>query len=125
MSVTDWQVLVIDDEEDALELIQGILEFQGIFSVGCTHAEKAFEVLEDITPTLVIVDLALPGMDGWALLAQLQDHPKLQHVPRVAITSYHTQALANKAIEAGFDAYFPKPIDATSFVRELETIVSR
>ena len=125
MSVTDWQVLVIDDEEDALELIQGILEFQGIFSVGCTDAEQAIKVLEDITPTLVIVDLALPGMDGWGLLAQLRDHPKLHHVPRVAITSYHTQELANKAIEAGFDAYFPKPIDATSFVRELETIVSR
>jgi AmiR/NasT family two-component response regulator len=53
----------------------------------------------------------------------MQQMPHLDDVPRVAVTAYHNTELANQAIEAGFDAYFSKPIDATSFVRELETIV--
>jgi AmiR/NasT family two-component response regulator len=58
------------------------------------------------------------------VLEQLMASPSLRNVPRVAITAFHTAELAEKAIEAGFNAYFAKPLDATSFVRELETIMS-
>jgi CheY-like chemotaxis protein len=125
MNLEEWQVLVVDDEPDALELIRDILEYQGIFSIGCASVAQALEAAKEMAPTLLIIDLALPDVDGWGLLAQLQSSTRLKEVPRVAITSYHSIELANKAIEAGFDAYFPKPIDATSFVRELQTIVAR
>ncbi len=123
MSVNDWQVVVIDDEPDSLELVQGILEHHGIYSIGCMSAEAALDVCADVIPTLFVIDLALPQMDGWGLLEALQSEVALQAVPRVAITAYHTPQLANEAIDAGFDAYFPKPIDATAFVRELVSIV--
>lgn len=124
MSLSDWQVLVVDDEQDSLELVHGILEYQGVpLIVGHRTADEALKTIRDMKPTLIIIDLALPGMDGWSLLTELRKQPHLTDVPCVAITSYHTMGLANKAIEAGFDAYFPKPINATSFVRELESIV--
>jgi CheY-like chemotaxis protein len=123
MSITDWNVLVVEDEVDSMELVQGILEYYGIRCSGAASGEDALQILETQTPTLMIVDLALPGIDGWGLLSRLKSSPTLSGIPRVAITAYHTAELASRAIEQGFDAYFSKPIEATSFVRELQGII--
>jgi CheY-like chemotaxis protein len=122
--MNNWSVLVVEDENDSLEFVQGLLEHHGIESVGVSSGEDALETLKGMKPTLIVVDLALPGLDGWGVLEQLMASPSLRNVPRVAITAFHTAELAEKAIEAGFNAYFAKPLDATSFVRELETIMS-
>lgn len=123
MSIKDWNVLVVEDEADSMELVQGLLSYSGIHSVGAKSGEEALHLLKGMTPTLVILDLALPGLDGWGVLKEMQAHPALSQVPCVAITAFHTPELAEQAISAGFSAYLAKPIDATSFVRELQTIV--
>jgi CheY-like chemotaxis protein len=115
-------VLVVEDENDSMELVQGVLEHHGIRSVGASDAERALIILEDMQPTLILIDLALPGMDGWELLKNVRANQRLSKVPCVAITAFHVPELAEQAIEAGFNAYFAKPLDATSFVRELEGI---
>jgi CheY-like chemotaxis protein len=122
--MNNWQVLVIEDEDDSMEFVQGLLEHHGIESTGVSTGEEALEALKTLRPTLIIVDLALPGVDGWELLKRFKANPVLRDIPRVAITAYHTAELAEQAIEAGFHAYFAKPLDATSFVRELEGIVN-
>ena len=123
MTITNWNVLVVEDEADSMELVQGLLSYYGVSSVGVSSGEEALAALEEMSPTLVILDLALPGLDGWGVLKKVKAHRALARVPCVAITAFHTPELAERAIEAGFDAYFAKPIDATSFVRELEAIV--
>ncbi|MBC7869468.1 MAG: response regulator [Chitinophagaceae bacterium] len=123
MTTNDWKVLVVEDEADSMELVQELFHHYGIHSIGATSGEEALQILETETPTLIIIDLALPGIDGWGLLAALKNKRSLSHIPRVAITAYHTAEVANQAIEKGFDAYFSKPLDATSFVRELQGIV--
>jgi CheY-like chemotaxis protein len=123
MSVKNWNVLVIEDEADSMELVQGLLNHYGIPSVGAASGEEALDMLQRMAPTLIILDLALPGVDGWGVLKQLKSHRALSQVPCVAITAFHTPELAEQAIGAGFDAYFAKPIDSTSFVRELQTLV--
>ena len=122
--MNNWHVLVIEDEDDSRELVQELLEQHGIASVGVSSGEEALENLDAMQPNLIIVDLALPGLDGWQLLQRFKAKPTLKPVPCVAITAYHTAELAEQAIEAGFDAYFAKPLDTTSFVRELEGIVN-
>jgi len=123
MTIADWKVLVVEDEADSMELVQGLLGYSGIHTVGVLNGEEALAVIEQVAPTLIILDLALPGVDGWGVLKRLKAHPTLSGVPCVAITAFHTPELAERAISAGFDAYFAKPLDATSFVRELEAIV--
>jgi two-component system cell cycle response regulator DivK len=119
-----WQILVIEDESDSMEFVQGLLEHHGINSMGATTGEEALEMLERFRPKMIIIDLALPGLNGWDLLNAIKSNPALRKIPCVAITAYHTAELAERAIEAGFSAYFAKPLDATSFVRELEGIAS-
>jgi CheY-like chemotaxis protein len=123
MRLSDWLVVVVEDEDDSKILVQELLNYHGIRSEATSTGEDALRILETTVPTLVIVDLALPGIDGWTLLAEIKRKPALRNVPCVAITAYHTAEVANEAIEAGFSAYFAKPLDATSFVRELVGIV--
>lgn len=123
MSIKDWNVLVVEDEADSMELVQGLLNHYGIACVGAVTGEAALQILRGMTPTLIILDLALPGIDGWGVLNFVLSDRNLSHVPCVAITAFHTPELAEQAINAGFSAYFAKPIDATSFVRELQSIV--
>lgn len=123
MTTSDWNFLVVEDERDSMELVHGLLTYHGIPCVEAATGEDALKILRSQIPTLIVIDLALPGMDGWTLLKRIRQNPALAAIPRVAITAYHTAELASKAIEAGFDAYFPKPLDATSFVRELEDLV--
>ncbi len=125
MSIKDWNVLVIEDEHDSMELVQGIFEHYGVHSVGAPTAEDALRLLEDQRPNLIIIDLALPGMDGWRLLSEIKSKAHFTQVPCVAITAYHSAETATQAIRHGFDAYFSKPIDATSYMRELESIVGK
>jgi CheY-like chemotaxis protein len=122
--MSQWQILVIEDETDSMEFVQGLLEYHGINSVGATTGEEAIELLGRFRPEMIIIDLALPGLNGWELLSAIKSDPSLRKIPCVAITAYHTAELAEQAIEAGFSAYFAKPLDATSFVRELEGIAN-
>lgn len=120
---SEWLVLVVEDETDSLEFVQGLLEHHGVNSIGVSSGEQALDAVQEVHPNLIVVDLALPGLNGWDLLKRFKAMPALKQVPLVAITAYHTAELAEQAIEAGFDAYFAKPLDATSFVRELEGII--
>ncbi len=123
MTAQNWQVLIVEDEPDSMELLRGLLDHQGIASVGVRSAEDALKILQDIFPTLILIDLSLPGKNGWELLKILQASETLSQIPRIAVTAYHTAELADYAIQAGFNAYFAKPIAAQSFVHELEAVM--
>jgi CheY-like chemotaxis protein len=124
MSLKDWNVLIVEDEYDSMELVQGILDHYDIRYLSASDGEQALEILQHESPTLIIIDLALPGIDGWNLLRAIRADPRFDEVPCVATTAYHSFETADRAIEEGFEAYFPKPIEATAFVRELEYIVN-
>lgn len=123
MNQNDWRVLVIEDENDSAEVVLEMLQFQGIQATSVASAEVALDVIDEVQPNLFIVDLALPGMDGWAFLRELRRNPTTAAIPAVAVTAFHSASVAREAIAAGFRAYFPKPIDTTSFVRQLSVIL--
>jgi CheY-like chemotaxis protein len=123
MKLSEWTVVVVEDEDDSMDLVQGLLGYHGIHSLAAPTAEEALLMLNNVTPTLILIDLALPGMDGWSLLKEIKRTKALAGIPCIALTAYHTAELADEAIRSGFDAYFAKPLDATSFVRELVGIV--
>jgi CheY-like chemotaxis protein len=121
--MTTWHALVVEDEADSAEVVERILAFHQIQHATARSAEEALALLERNIPTLIIIDLALPGMDGWELLRAVRSNPATAHVPVAAVTAYHSTSVAQEAIRAGFDAYFPKPIEAVSFFQELERVV--
>jgi CheY-like chemotaxis protein len=89
------------------------------------NAEQATQLLfqKGNKYNAVIIDLALPGKDGWELLANIIEHPTTNQLPCIAVTAHHTSKLREDTIRAGFAAYFPKPIDGTALGRQLESLI--
>jgi hypothetical protein len=116
-------VLVIEDEADSRSLMTRLFQFHGIKVTAAATGEEALKALENLRPNLIIVDLALPSMDGWTVLKRLKANTKLAHIPVIAITAFHTAELAQEAIRVGFNAYFAKPLNVMTFIPELEELV--
>jgi CheY-like chemotaxis protein len=104
-------IFIVDDNPINLKLACDVLEFEGYTISKATDAEQAQEVLQHILPDLILMDLALPGMDGLTLTRQLKADPRLQHVPVVALTAFAMIGDDRKALAAGCDGYITKPID--------------
>lgn len=122
---TDWRILVVEDDPDGQAVVAHILDHLSIPRDVVGDAEMAGDFLFNSANKYqaVIIDLALPGKDGWELLSEILGNPNTAAVPCIAVTAFHTSKLREEAISAGFSAYFPKPIDATSFARQLEAVL--
>lgn len=117
--LTNWTVMVVEDDEDAQRVLGILLQNSGITVTTASTGEDALELLTSNPPNAVIIDLHLPQMDGWELLRNLKANPTTANIPAVAITAYDSVAAAQEALDSGFAAYFRKPIDARTFVDRL------
>lgn len=124
MEPKDWRVLVVEDEFDSIQMVSKILSHHGAEVYIAHDGRECLTMLEKINPTLVIMDLALPEMDGWETLALIRANAKTAHLPVAAITAYHSVNLAEDAAQAGFDAYFPKPLDTKRIIQKLGELVN-
>lgn len=123
--MSSYFILVVEDDPDGQEVVSRMLRHHNLRYDSAFTGEDALTFLMKNNYDAVIVDLALPGMDGWTLLQKIQANSRTARVPCIAITAFHSAEVAVQAIEAGFQAYFPKPLEATSFVRELESVLGR
>ena len=121
----NWRILVVEDDPDGQVVVATMLERLNVpIDVASNGAEAEHLLFETGNKySAIILDLALPDKDGWEILSQILANPHTQDVPCVAVTAFHNYQLREQALEAGFTAYFPKPIDSTAFARRLEEIV--
>jgi CheY-like chemotaxis protein len=112
-------MLVVEDDRYGSEVVASMLRFHQISADFARSAEEALEFLDGNQYTMAIIDLNLPGKDGWSLLQAIQSNMPTASLPCIAITAYHDAKVAQEALHAGFAGYFPKPLH-TDFVRELE-----
>jgi len=112
-------VLVVEDYGDAREMYVEYLTFAG-FTVA--EAKNGFEAVEKATalqPAIVLMDLALPGMDGWEATRRLKTDERTRHIPVVAITGHALAGHAQAAREAGCDGFITKPCLPDALVAEI------
>jgi len=120
----NWRVLVVEDEPDGREVVSEMLKLYNIAVEAVSSAEDALNLLETDQFSGVIIDLNLPGMDGWSLLKAFQSEPRTSHLPCIAITAYHNSTVKHEAMVAGFDAFLPKPLGDSALVRELNRVLA-
>lgn len=123
MGASQWQVLVVEDEYDSVQMISKILEFSGARVIVANNGVQCMEMLGGFDPDIVIMDLAMPEMDGWQTLVEIRSNMNTAHLPVVAVTAYYSDDVEEEAYAAGFDAYFPKPLDPKTFVEEISSLV--
>lgn len=119
MNPQDWTVLVVEDDHDSIQMVSKMLTHHGAHVHTAHNGRECLEAVDDVNPTLIVMDLNMPEMDGWETLVELRANPSTAHIPVVAITAYHSGNVQEEAARVGFDAYFPKPLSAKSFVEDL------
>ena len=107
------KILVVDDNATNLKLVSDVLAFEGHDVLKAVDAEEAQIVLADTLPDLILMDIALPGMDGLTLTRKLKADERTRHVRIVALTAFAMKGDDQKALGAGCDGYITKPIDNT------------
>jgi CheY-like chemotaxis protein len=118
-------VFVIDDNPVNLKLVCDVLESDG-YTVGrAVDAEEAQEILATASPDLILMDIALPGMDGLTLTRKLKSEAKWRHVPIVALTAFAMKGDAEKAREAGCDGYITKPINTRTLSQQVADVLRK
>lgn len=105
------KILVIDDNPINLKLVSELLEFEGHKILKAADAEEAQIVLAGALPELILMDIALPGMDGLTLARKLRGEERTRHIRIVALTAFAMKGDDQKAFDAGCDGYITKPID--------------
>lgn len=121
--LSTWRIVVAEEDCDDQQPIACALRERGAEVYTAQSERECVRLVETVAPHVVIMDLALPSMDGWQTLSRIRAEPSGDSVPVVAVTSYHSTNLAQDARRAGFDAYFPKPIEVNSFVEQIVDVV--
>jgi len=118
-------VLVVEDYQDAREMYAAYLQFSGFGVAEAGNGVEAVEKATELLPDIVLMDLALPRMDGWEATRRLKADPKTKHIPVVALTGHALAGHAEGAREAGCDAFVTKPCLPDALVTEIKRLLDQ
>lgn len=119
------KILVIEDNENNRVLLSRRLKAQGYEVVTADDAESGLPMVHSVRPDLILMDLGLPGMDGWAATRQLKTDPALRALPVIALTAHAMQSDREKAVETGCDGFETKPIDFPRLFEKIEALLAQ
>jgi CheY-like chemotaxis protein len=111
MSTPKKRILVVDDNPRNLKLAFDVLEDAGYEVVEAVNAEEAQSMIDRNLPDLILMDIALPGMDGLTLTRKIKANERTKHIRIIALTAFAMKGDDQKALAAGCDCYITKPID--------------
>jgi two-component system, cell cycle response regulator DivK len=117
-------VLVVEDYQDAREMYVAYLQFSGYRVAEATNGEEAIERARALIPDIILMDLALPKMDGWEATRRLKADERTRHIPVVALTGHAREGHADGAREAGCDAFVTKPCLPDELVAEIKRMLN-
>ena len=114
------KILVIEDNEQNRYLVTFLLEANGYEVVSATDGLAGIALANTMNPALILLDIQLPGMNGYVVAQKLRANPALDDVPIVAVTSYAMVGDQERALVAGCTGYIEKPINPDTFIAEIE-----
>lgn len=117
-------VLLIEDNEQNRYLTTFLLEHRGHRVVPAEDGRRGIELARSLDPDVILLDIQLPTMDGYAVARALREIDAIRHTPIIAVTSYAMVGDREKAIDAGCTGYIEKPIDPDTFAFEIERYAS-
>lgn len=117
-------VLVVEDYQDAREMYAAYLQFSGFDVVEATNGIEGIEQTLEKMPDIILMDLALPKMDGWEATRRLKSDERTRHIPIVALTGHALAGHAEGARQAGCDAFVTKPCLPDALVAEIKRILA-
>ena len=113
------RILVIEDHEENRQLLRDLLTSFGYELIEAGSGEEGLIAAEAERPDLILMDIQLPGIDGYETTRRIKAEPALNHIPVIAVTSYALSGDDTKAFGAGCDAYVTKPFDPADLLEKI------
>jgi CheY-like chemotaxis protein len=117
------RVLVAEDNAVNRELLRELLNTRGYSVIEACNGQEALDMVEQSQPDLLLLDIGMPILDGFATVRKIRENPSLATLPVLAVTAYAMQGDRENILNAGFDGYLSKPINARDLVNELERLM--
>lgn len=117
-------ILVVQDNTLNLELVRDVLLTAGMKVVEARTAEEGLKAAQELGPAVILLDIRLPGMDGFGLLGRLKANPATASIPVVALTAQAMVGDREQALAAGFSDYIPKPIDTRTMADRIRALLA-
>jgi CheY-like chemotaxis protein len=118
-------VLVAEDNAVNRELLRELLESRGYNVMEASDGQEALQMMEQTRPDILLLDLGMPVLDGFAVVRQIRKNPSLATLPVLAVTAYAMRGDRENVLNAGFDGYLSKPINARELSNELERLLQK
>jgi two-component system, cell cycle response regulator DivK len=113
------RVLVVEDQEDNRRIVRDLLTSVGYDIIEAVTGEAGVTAAATHRPDLILMDIQLPGLDGYEATRRIKDNPALRHIPIIAVTSYALGGDNVKAFAAGCDAYVTKPFSPRALLAKI------
>ncbi len=114
-----WNILVVEDDVNHLDIIGRILSIHGAQVFTAVNGEEGLEAAKSLHPHFIITDLAMPVMDGWALITKLRQDHETADIPVIALSARVSGYDSERAFVAGCIGMLPKPLTPSTFVDDL------
>ena len=116
-------ILIIEDNEKNRRLCRDVLQVKGYKTIESETAEEGVKLALEQAPSLILMDIQLPGMDGITAMKQLKADPNTQNIPIIAITASAMTNNRTTMLAEGFDGYQTKPITLKDFLAEVQRVL--
>ena len=117
------RILVVEDNPENLELMRYLLHAFGHVTLSANNGEDGVTIASRERPDIIVCDIDMPKLDGYGVARTLKSDPTLCRTPLIAVTALAMLGDREKVLAAGFDGYIGKPIDPTTFVRDIVTFL--
>jgi len=119
--MADVYILVVEDNDKNLKLIRDVLQFHGYATFEATTGEAGVALALEQPPSLILMDVQLPGIDGCEAMKRIKADARLRHIPIVALTAFAMKGDRERLLAEGFDGYIAKPIK----IKEIPALVAQ
>ncbi|MDN5278135.1 MAG: hypothetical protein PWR01_2100 [Clostridiales bacterium] len=116
-------ILIIDDEEAIVLLLETILGVYNFRSKSCMEPKKAFDMAVELKPDLIILDIAMPEMDGYEICTKLKNTPETKDIPVLMVTALALIQDKKRGLECGADGFIFKPFEPQMVIEEIEKLI--
>ena len=117
------KILYVEDNEDNADILKRRLGRLGFEIVIATDGAEGVAMAGETQPDLILMDLSLPGMDGWEATGRIKAAPDTRHIPVIALTSHAMSGEREKALAAGCDDFDTKPVDLANLLEKIRALL--
>lgn len=114
------KILIVEDNPQNLYLIEFLLHSAGIATISAANGKLGVEKAQRERPTLILMDIQMPEMDGYETTRQLKENPLTRNIPVIGVSSYAMPSSRKKALAVGMAAYIEKPLVPETFLSQLQ-----